>query len=224
MILKHGKLYVIEGLDGCGKETQSKLLRDNLILSNNKSKVKYISFPNYDSISSSLVKSYLNGDFGKNAESVNPYQASSFFAVDRVSTYLLEMKDFLDNDGIIICDRYVTSNILYQATKIKDKDEREEFLYWLKDFEYNRLGLPIPTKTFFLNVSKETFMSNIKNRDDNKHTGKDIHEDNLDYLSHIYDVSNSVVNENGWILISCENKNKEFLSKTIISKKIMDNI
>ena len=67
-------------------------------------------------------------------------------------------------------------------------------------------------------------MSNIKNRDDNKHTGKDIHEDNLDYLSHIYDVSNSVVNENGWILISCENKNKEFLSKTIISKKIMDNI
>lgn len=221
MNLKTGKLFVIEGLDGCGKETQSKFLYE--ALKSKGLKVKRISFPNYDSPTASLVKMYLNGDFGANAELVNAYQASTFFAVDRLGTYLTDMKDFLLKDnGIIICDRYTTSNLLYQSSKITNSTDKKKFLDWIVDFEYQKLELPTPTKTFFLNVQYDTFEKIILQRNNNKHEGKDIHEGNPRYLRNVYDNAQGIIKRFNWMTIDCEIsvgqlKSREFISKDIVS-------
>ena len=102
----NGKLYVIEGVDGSGKATQTELLYQAL-LAEGKS-VRKVSFPDYDSPSSSLIKMYLNGEFGTDPQSVNAFATSVFFAVDRFASFRKDWQEFYQNDGIIIADRYVT--------------------------------------------------------------------------------------------------------------------
>ena len=143
-----GKLFVIEGTDGSGKQTQLEELKKRF----DKEKIEYrtVSFPNYEKESSSLVKMYLSGKFGKNPNDVSAYIASTFYAADRYATFKSEgYFDYYNNGGIILADRYTTSNMTFQAGKIKDEKERNKFLDWLWDFEFNLYGLPIPTKTFF---------------------------------------------------------------------------
>ena len=148
-----GKIFVIEGTDGSGKQTQFRKLQQRLDEENINYRV--VSFPNYESPSSSLVKMYLSGEFGENAKDVSPYIASTFYAADRYATFKKHFQDYYDNGGIILADRYTTANMVHQAGKIKDKEEREKFLKWLWDFEFNLYGLPTPTKTFFLNMPPE---------------------------------------------------------------------
>src|SRR3712207_2277438 len=120
-----GKLFVIEsGTDGSGKATQTKILYDRLI--DDGYRVKKIEFPNYDSDSSALIKMYLNGDFGDKATDVDPYIASTFYAVDRYASYKLEWEDFYLEGGIILADRYATSNMVHQASKMEPGLEREK--------------------------------------------------------------------------------------------------
>ena len=109
-----GKLIVIEGLDGSGKSTQIELLKSKL----SDKQIHQIKLPDYDSPSSSLVKMYLYGEFGKNPDDVNAYAASAFYAVDRFANFKTKWKDFYDNGDIIISDRYTTSNAYHQSTKI----------------------------------------------------------------------------------------------------------
>ena len=171
-----GKLFVIDGTDGSGKQTQFNLLQEHLKKDN--IEYKTVSFPNYDSPSSALVKMYLSGEFGENAKDISPYIASTFYAVDRYATYTKEFKEYYENGGIILADRYTTANMVHQAGKIKDKEERNKFLKWLFDLEFNIYGLPVPTKVFFLNMPPEKVEMLIKNRE-NKFTHnnkKDIHE------------------------------------------------
>lgn len=137
-----GKLIVIEGLDGSGKATQSKLLYDHLIRRGKK--VIHVSFPDYESDSSALVKMYLNGEFGQDPNSVNAYAASSFYAVDRYASYKRRWSREYKDGSIVIADRFTTSNMIHQCSKLP-KGQWDMYKKWLLDYEYKLLGIPEPS-------------------------------------------------------------------------------
>ena len=177
-----GKLFVIDGTDGSGKQTQLETLKKRLM--NEKIDFRTVSFPNYNSPSSALVKMYLEGEFGTDAKAISPYIASTFFAADRYATYVTQYKEYFEKGGIILADRYTTANMVHQAGKITNEAERKKFIDWLWDFEFNLYGLPIPTEVFFLNMPPKFSLELMKDREnkithDNK---KDIHENNAEYL------------------------------------------
>ena len=198
-----GKLFVIDGTDGSGKQTQFNKLKERLDKENIEYKVA--SFPNYDNPSSSLVKMYLSGDFGENAKDVSPYIASTFYAADRYATYKTSLEKFYNEGGIILVDRYTTSNMIHQAGKIQDKEEREKFLDWLWDFEFNLYGIPVPTKTFFLNMPTEVAVELMKDRENKfSHTQtKDIHERDVNHLRESYNAAVDLVEKYDWKEIRC---------------------
>lgn len=198
-----GKLFVIDGTDGSGKQTQLTELKK--ALSKEKIDYKVVSFPNYDSASSSLVKMYLSGEFGNNAKQVSPYIASTFYAVDRYATYKKDLEEYYNNNGIILADRYTTSNMVHQAGKIQDSEEREKFLEWLWDFEFNLFGLPIPTEVFFLNMPPKNSLDLIKTRENKfDHTiVKDIHERDESHIIDSYNAACSVSKKYNWYEIKC---------------------
>lgn len=200
---KDYKIIVIEGVDSSGKATQSKLLSERLI--NEKNSVVTVEFPNYKSDSSSVVKMYLNGDFGTDPNSVSPYAASSFFAVDRYASIRGEWKESFSNGNIIIADRYTTSNMVHQASKISDPAEKSEFLDWLYDLEYNKLSLPKPDLVIFLDMPVENARQLMKDRANkiNNSSVKDIHESNEGYLQQSYDNACFVAEKYGWHRIRC---------------------
>lgn len=198
-----GKLFVIDGTDGSGKQTQLQKLRERF----DKEKIDYkvVSFPNYDSPSSSLVKMYLNGDFGTDAQAISPYIASTFFAADRYATFKTQFEEYYKNGGIILADRYTTANMVHQAGKIKDEQEREKFLKWLWDFEFGLYGLPVPTEVFFLNMPFEYSQKLMENRENKITHGekKDIHESNKQHLQDAYNEACKLVKKYNWCEIKC---------------------
>lgn len=203
-----GKLFVIDGTDGSGKQTQLQKLKERL----DEEKIDYrvVSFPNYDSKTSTLVKMYLSGEFGKNAKEISPYIASTFYAADRYATFQTEYKEYYENGGIILADRYTTSNMVHQAGKIKDKKERDKFLKWLWDFEFNLYGLPIPTKVFFLNMPVEKSLELIANRENKftHDTKKDIHESDKEHLLDAYSAACDVAKDYNWHEVRCVRDNE----------------
>ena len=146
------KIIVIEGLDGSGKATQTKILCEKFSALGKK--VTKLEFPNYESPAAAPVKMYLDGEFGDKPDDVNAYAASAFYAVDRVASYLQFWKKECDNGGVILSDRYVTSNIIYQMSKLP-KEEWNSFIDWLNDFEYEKLGIPKPDLVIYLDVEPE---------------------------------------------------------------------
>lgn len=198
-----GKLFVIDGTDGSGKQTQFAKLKERL----DEEGIKYmeVSFPNYDSPSSSLVKMYLSGEFGENASEVSPYVASTFYAADRYATYKLKFEKFYNEGGIILADRYTTANMVHQAGKIKDKEERKKFLSWLFDLEFNIYGIPKPDKVFFLNMPPKKSLELIKDRE-NKFSHdmkKDIHERDEHHIIDSYNAACDVAKDYDWCEIHC---------------------
>ena len=198
-----GKLFVIDGTDGSGKQTQFKILQERF----NEENIKYrvVSFPNYESQSSAVAKMYLSGEFGEDAKSVSPYIASTFFAIDRYVTFKKYFEDYYNEGGIILADRYTTANMVHQAGKIQDKSERDKFLKWLCDFEFNLYGLPKPTEVFFLNMPPEYSMKLIESRD-NKYTHelkKDIHERDKSHIVDSYNAACDVAKDYKWFEIQC---------------------
>ena len=198
-----GKLFVIDGTDGSGKQTQFAKLQERLT----KDGIEYktVSFPNYDSPSSSLVKMYLSGEFGKNAKDVSSYIASTFYAADRYATFKTGYQEYYAQGGIILADRYTTANMVHQAGKIQDKVERKKFLDWLWDFEFKLYGLPIPTEVFCLNMPVKKSLKLMENRE-NKFTHeakKDIHESDVNHLIDAYNAACDVAKDYNWYEIHC---------------------
>ena len=199
-----GKLIVIEGTDASGKQTQADLLYEYYKKEN--PKTLKLSFPDYESPSSALVKMYLNGDFGKSADSVSPQIASIFYAADRYASYKIKWGQAVkDKDSIIICDRFVSSNMIHQAAKIDDFTEKEEYLKWVYNLEYEIFGLPQPTATIFLNMPPkhaQMLMSERKNKITNGDS-LDIHEQDLAYLEKCYHNAVFVAKKYCWQEIFC---------------------
>ena len=219
-----GYIVVIEGTDGCGKQTQAQMLKEKLSQITGK-EVFEISFPNYESQSSGPVKMYLNGDLASNASDVNAYQASSIYAVDRLCTYFAEIKAHLNNDEIIILDRYTPSNALHQAGKIENEEEKDKFLSWLFDFEYNVLGLPEPDDVIFLDVPPKSSQKLRQERKVLKSGGNnDIHEKDEAHLEKAYASGKYVSEKYNWAQISCVDNNDEILTREEIHDKILSKV
>lgn len=200
--MSKGKLITIEAGDGSGKATQTKALYDRLLAEGYQ--VLKVEYPDYQSESSALVRMYLGGEFGQQAENVSAYGASAFFAVDRYASYLLKWRQAYESGWIILADRYTTSNMVHQAVKLKDSAEREEFLAWLWDFEFGRLQLPVPDRVIYLDMPPEISDRLINSRaakDSSRQ--KDIHEKDTSYLHHCHRAYNEVAEKYGWVKISC---------------------
>jgi len=196
------KLFVIEGTDGSGKSTQFKMVCENL----EKQGIPFrkIVFPRYTQQSSALIRMYLGGEFGTSPDAVNPYAASTFFAVDRYASFKTDWEqDYLA--GVpIICDRYTTSNAVHQAAKLPE-GEVDGFLNWLFDYEYRLLGIPAPTKVFFLDMPAELTFDLLKKRQGDS---GDIHELDHEYLMRCRKNANSVCDKLDWHRISCAQKGR----------------
>lgn len=203
-----GKLIIIEsGSDASGKATQTQKLYERLIQEGYN--VKKVEYPNYESESSALVKMYLRGDFGDKATDVDPYISSTFFAVDRYASYKMQWEEFYKAGGIILADRYTTSNMVHQASKM-DKEDRDKYLDWLFDYEFNLYKIPKPDCVVFLDVPVEYSKKLMENRN-NKITGeskKDIHESDIEYLSKSYNNSLYIANKYNWNKINCIKKDE----------------
>lgn len=203
-----GTLFVIEGVDGAGKATQTAKLVERLI-AEGKDPLK-LTFPDYENKSSDIVKMYLNGTFGTHAEDVNAKAASTFFAIDRYVSYKTRWeKDFLEN-RVIVADRYVTSNMIHQASKLDSIEEKKSFIDWLADFEYGIYKLPEPTKVVFLDMPPEYAAELTKTRA-NKSTGEmvqDIHESDRAYIQKSYDNALWVAENYNWHIIRCVKDSK----------------
>ena len=198
--MSKGKLIAIEGLDGSGKATQAKLLAGYLAAQG--LAVREVSFPNYGSDSSALVKMYLAGQFGQHPDDVNAYAASSFYAVDRYASFLrFWRKDYLSG-ATIVADRYTTSNAVYQMEKTPPEDWNK-YLAWLQDYEYGKLQLPRPDLVLFLDMPTEISQRLLSGRYAGDERKKDLHESNVEFLTRCRRTALYAAEAMGWHTVSC---------------------
>ncbi len=195
-----GKLIVIEGLDGSGKSTQLELLPKNLLKHGIESRT--VSFPNYDSDSSALVKMYLGGQFGTKPNDVNGYAASLFYAVDRYASFKIDWGKYYNSGGTVVSGRYTTSNAVHQTSKLPES-EWEQFLDWLYDLEYNKVQIPKPDKVIFLDMPVEVSQKLLSHRYSGDEAKKDIHESDIEYLNKCRKAAMFTAKYSGWTIIPC---------------------
>ena len=193
--MSQGKLIVLEGIDGSGKSAQYRRLCARM----EKDGIGYthIVFPRYDKPSSSLIRMYLDGSFGSHPEDVNAYAASTFFAVDRYASYREDWGRIYHEGGLILSDRYTTSNAVHQGSKLPD-DELPDFFRWLADLEYGKMGLPQPDLVIYLDVNIELSLARMKRRREKYHTTADIHEQDVAYLTRCLEVAGKAADFYGW--------------------------
>lgn len=212
-----GKLIVLEGLDGSGKSTQLSLLEQNLKAEG--INFKTVSFPEYTLPSCEPVKMYLAGEFGTKPNDVNAYAASLFYAVDRFASMKKGWGDFYNNGGLILAGRYATSNAIHQTSKLK-KEDWADYLDWLEDLEYNKVGIPKPDEVIYLNVPIEVSQGLLSERYSGDETKKDIHERDMDYLSYCHEAAKFALERFEWKKIECYEQGK-MRSRQSIAKEIL---
>ena len=195
-----GKLIVIEGTDGSGKSTQFRLLTSRL--EQEGTVFRKLVFPQYSEPSSALIRMYLGGEFGHKPSDVNAYAASAFYAVDRYASYKKVWGEYYEQGGLIVSDRYTTSNAVHQASKEPD-ETRGEFLKWLYEFEYDKLGLPRPDLTIYLDVPTDFTEKMMRRREADTNTSADIHEQDMDYLATCRRTGKAAAEYYGWTVIQC---------------------
>ena len=195
-----GKLIVFEGTDGSGKSTQFELLAKRLEAE--QIGFQRLRFPQYEEPSSALIRMYLGGAFGDDPEAVNAYAASTFYAVDRYASYQCVWKDYYQGGGLVVSDRYTTSNAVHQGSKVPE-GERAEFFRWLYDLEYDRMGLPRPDLVVLLDMPVELSEQLMRKREQSTGTHADIHERDEDYLKKCRDVALHAAKYYGWRTVSC---------------------
>ena len=197
---KKGKLIVIEGLDGSGKATQAQRLYE--LLQQKGKRVRKISFPNYASDSSALVRMYLRGDFGSDPSDVNAYAASSFYAADRYAGYKADWGPFYEEGGLLVADRYTTSNAVHQCSKLPEQDW-DAYLDWLFTYEYELLGIPAPDAVIYLEVAPDVSQRLMTGRYEGQENRKDIHERNVAYLQRSAQAAAYCSRKLGWKVVHC---------------------
>lgn len=193
---RKAKLISIDGLDGSGKNTQSELLRDRLRAEGCTAEV--VSFPMYGSPSCFAVEMYLSGALGGHPDDTGAYPAATFFAVDRYISMRTTWGKLLDTCDYIIFNRYTSANAVHQLSKL-GRAEWDEFLHWLYDFEFARLGLPRPDLTLYLVVEPDVSMSLVDKRGEKK----DIHETDAAYMRACYDAGLYAAAKLGFDRIDC---------------------
>ena len=196
--MSHGKLIVLEGIDGSGKSAQYRRLCARM--ENDGIAYNHIVFPRYDKESSALIRMYLSGQFGENPGDVNAYAASTFYAVDRYASYRTDWGEIYKRGGIILSDRYTTSNAVHQGSKLAD-GELPDFFRWLSDLEYEKMGLPKPDLVIYLDVDIETSLARMRRREAKNHTHADIHEQDIEYLRRCLRTAERAADFFGWTRI-----------------------
>lgn len=195
-----GKLIVIEGTDGSGKSTQFRMLSEHL--QNDNILFKHLVFPRYNEESSALIRMYLNGQFGTKPSDVNAYTASAFFAVDRYASYKMDWGQWYEDGGLILSDRYTTSNAVHQASK-ETGEAQQQYLKWLYEFEYDKLGLPRPDLVIYLDVPTDYTEKLLRSREQSTNTTADIHEKDMEYLAACRSCGRAAAEYYGWKVIQC---------------------
>lgn len=195
-----GKLIVFEGTDGSGKATQAKLLFQRMTRLG--LACREIDFPRYGNPFAVPVDRYLHGALGNRPGDVNAYASSTFFAVDRFASYKEDWGGFYEAGGILVANRYTTSNAVHQASKLRP-EERRSFLDWLFDLEYRRLGLPEPDRVLYLDMPTEAANRLMRRREAETNTAADIHEQDGDYLRRCRECAGEIARTQGWAVVNC---------------------
>lgn len=195
-----GKLIVLEGTDGSGKSTQFRLLC-RALEEQGRDFLKIV-FPQYGEPSSALLRMYLGGEFGSHPEDVNAYAASTFYAVDRYASYKKVWGAYYEAGGLVLADRYTTSNAVHQGSKLPG-DQRPAFWTWLEEFEYDKLGLPRPDGVLWMDMPIGQAVKNLRRREADTHTAGDIHEVDEGYLRACYETARQAAAHYGWRRIPC---------------------
>jgi len=196
-----GKLIVFEGTDGTGKSTQFGLLTRRL--QKEGTDFKKLQFPQYLEPSSALIRMYLGGEFGTDPDDVNAYAASTFYAVDRYASYVRLWREYYQGGGLVLSDRYTTSNAVHQGGKVPP-EEREAFFSWLYDFEYGKMGLPKPDLVLCLDLPVELAEELLRKREKDTNTRADIHERDEAYMAACRKTACEAAAFYGWKLIECQ--------------------
>lgn len=213
-----GKIVVIEGLDASGKDTQSKLLQERL--ENEGYETFKLDLPYYSDPSSTLVKMYLGGELGDKPSDVNAYAASTFYAVDRYASFKKHWQKEYESDKIIVANRYTTSNASHQMTKLSE-DEWDNYLEWLFEFEYKKMGIPEPDCVIFLDMPVEISQKLLMKRYQGDSGKKDVHERDVEYLRACHKAAAYASKKLSWNVILC-GENMEPFSFEYISQKVFD--
>ncbi len=196
-----GKLIVMEGAcDGIGKTTQFHLLKEHL--ERDGEIIRTHHFPSYGTYQARGVEEYLKGNYGSFNE-LSPYFINSLYANDRAITWRELLEEYYNNGDSILLDRYTTSSLIYQSANIKDKIERREFIDYIEDFEYTKLGLKKPDKVIFLTAPFDVVTSLREKRENNEGVEHDIHEADIEFMKRVYDNSNELANYLNWDIIDC---------------------
>lgn len=194
----NGKLIVFEGIDGSGKSTQYQLLCDRLRAEG--TAFQNIVFPRYDKDSSALIRMYLGGEFGQDPADVNAYAASTFYAVDRYASYVTDWGGYYHDGGLILSDRYTTSNAVHQGSKLP-KAQISQYFDWLYDLEYTRMGLPRPDLVIYLDVDVKTSLARMAQRRAVDGSKADIHEKDARYLEQCLELGHEAAAHYGWTVV-----------------------
>ena len=219
-----GKLIVIEGLDGSGKSTQIELLKKKL--DEEGVECRYIHFPmSNQGRYGELIAEFLRGEYGSLQE-VHPQLVALLFANDR-KEHVGKINDWLSSGYAVLVDRYVNSNIAFQCAKLKTEAEKEKLKHWILDFEFNYDPLPLPYKSFFLDVSFDHVVQSLSNKrtgDDRDYlNGKvDIHEASLALQKSVYAEYQKMVREQpDFVSIACCDEMGKMLGAEVINERIV---
>ena len=198
--MMQGKLIVMEGIDGSGKSTQYRKLCERLTADG--TAFRHIVFPRYNEESSALIRAYLGGQFGDRPGDVNAYAATTFFAVDRFASYKTDWGAYYQSGGLVLSDRYTTSNACHQGSKVPE-EERQHYLDWLYDFEFRVMELPKPDLVIYLDIDVETARRQMEQRQNATDTKADIHEKDFQYLAECLTAGHYAADHYGWTRIRC---------------------
>ena len=197
-----GNLIVFEGIDGSGKSTQFDMMCKRLLSEN--LQFKRLVFPRYNEPSSALIRMYLGGEFGDSPDSVNAYAASSFYAVDRYASFVQDWREYYTNGGLILTDRYTTSNAIHQGAKVAP-EEREQFFKWLYEYEFTLIGLPSPDMVMYMDIDAKFAAGRLRQREAKTDTNADIHESDIVYLCKCAESGKHAAALYGWHSVRCMN-------------------